>query len=83
MKVLDPVLDADAIEEKAKSGEKSKAQNVQLDFMTWQMAWDRYALAAAMTKMISFAIAGRYKQASTVHVMMLCQHRRVVCAGCS
>ena len=43
MKVLDPELDADAIEEKAKSGEKSKAQNVQLDFMTWQMAWDRYA----------------------------------------
>ena len=77
------MLDADAIEEKAKNGDKSKATNVQLDFVTRQMAWDRYALAAAMVKMIGFVIAGWYKQASSVHVLMLGQHRCVLCAGCA
>ena len=33
-----------------------------LSLAMWMAAWDRYALAAAMVKMLDFAIAMRYKQ---------------------
>lgn len=62
-KVLDPEVDAEAIRDRAKLGDKGKNSH-QLDMVTWQMAWDRYALAAAMVKMLKFIDAGRYKQVS-------------------
>ena len=40
---------------------KGKAAR-RLDLATWQMAWDRFALAAAMVKMIPFRAAMQYKQ---------------------
>ena len=77
VQVLDPEVDAEAIAEKAK-GDKLKCGRP-VDLVTWQMAWDRFALAAAMTKMISFKEAGRYKQASAMHSACCCTPRHLVC----
>ena len=34
-----------------------------LSLATWQVAWDRYALAIDIVKMLEFGVAMRYKQA--------------------
>ena len=39
-----------------------KANKQLLDLPSWMLAWDSYALAAAMTEMIPFQVAMRYKQ---------------------
>ena len=45
-------------------GEKGgRANGRKLDLASWQMAWDRYAVAAAMVKMMDYKVAARYKQA--------------------
>jgi hypothetical protein len=43
-----------------------RANGRKLDLASWQMAWDRFALAAAMVKMLDFSIAARYKQARRI-----------------
>ena len=58
VKVPDP-----EVEPEAQQVDKWKS-NKQLDLVSWIMAWDRFAIAASMTKMIGFGIAARYKQAS-------------------
>ena len=47
-----------------------------LSLATWQVAWDRYALAIDMVKMLEFGVAMRYKQAGC---LCLCG---VVCFLC-
>jgi hypothetical protein len=62
VKVLDPEL-VSSFELEAQQGDKWKSSK-QLDLVSWIMAWDRFAIAASMTKMIGFGTAARYKQAS-------------------
>ena len=58
VQVVDPAIDPEAAAVKPPKGGRA------LDLATWQMAWDRYALAAVMVKMVDFHDAMRYKQAS-------------------
>ena len=55
VQVFDPAVDPEAAAAKQPKGGKA------LDLATWLMAWERFALAAAMVKMIDFSDAMRYK----------------------
>ena len=60
--MLDPEL-VSSFELEAQQGDKWKSSKL-LELVSWIMAWDRYVIAAAMTKMLGFGTAARYKQAS-------------------
>ena len=55
IQVVDPAVDPEAAAAKQPKGGRA------LDLSMWLMSWDRYALAAAMVKMIDFNDAMRYK----------------------
>ena len=55
IQVVDPAVDPEAAAAKQPKGGRA------LDLSMWLMSWDRYALAAAMVKMIDFSDAMRYK----------------------
>jgi len=67
IQVFDPAVDPEAAAAKQAKGGKA------LDLATWLMAWERFALAAAMVKMIDFSDAMRYK--------LVCCCVRLYCAG--
>ena len=45
----------------------ARTKSKRLGLACWQMAWDRFTLAAAMVDMLPFFTASHYKQASCVH----------------
>ena len=67
IQVFDPAVDPEAAAARQAKGGKA------LDLATWLMAWERFALAAAMVKMIDFSDAMRYK--------LVCCCLRLCCTG--
>ena len=55
------IEDDSSVEVVPNAGPKGK-QAKRLDLALWQMAWDRFALAAAMLEMVPYSAAMRHKQ---------------------
>ena len=58
----DSGIDVLAVKDGAKTSKR-------LCLATWFAAWDRFALAAAMLKLLEYGVAMRYKQ---VHCLSVC-----------